>query len=260
MKKGIWIGSIATLLALLLVLPSCKPDRPEIDEPPPPPNVEPSEPAAQPQGESGFSVDLGDRPEFTPNVEAYDVDDGLANVGNLRLFEKELRPEHIAAIAKNGFVVVPAQWKQMEFIYEQNNYAHGARSEHLPSFVTTDSALHFFHIFYDYVLRTIEVSTLYERVETMAIGILRGCAERYEQERIAEVKEAALHNFGYALVPVKLLELPSDQWGVSVPEQVTKLADAELALIEKHGSAGDFDGLGDLQHPGGDEFIRGGDV
>ena len=64
---------------------------------------------------------------------------------NLSLFKDNLRPEHLRQIAKQGFVVVPAHWKQMEFVYELNNYPE----EHRPSFVTTDSMLHTFHIFYD---------------------------------------------------------------------------------------------------------------
>ena len=221
--------AIAVCMAVLLTIcPGCKRDR--TGDQPQPPDTPQVQPPAPSERESGFSVDLGNRPSFTPQVEPYEVEAGLKNVDNLRLFKEELHAKHTEAISENAFVVVPAQWKQMEFIYEQNNYPR----EHLPSFVTADSALHFFHIFYDYVLRTIEVGTLYERVCTLAVGVLRGCAERYERETVADVKEAALHNYGYALVPVKLLELPTDQWGVTVPDEATKLADAELALIDKH--------------------------
>ncbi len=221
--------AIAVCMAVLLTIcPGCKRDR--TGDQPQPPDTPQVQPPAPSERESGFSVDLGNRPSFTPQVEPYEVEAGLKNVDNLRLFKEELHSKHMEAISENAFVVVPAQWKQMEFIYEQNNYPR----EHLPSFVTADSALHFFHIFYDYVLRTIEVGTLYERVCTLAVGVLRGCAERYERETVADVKEAALHNYGYALVPVKLLELPTDQWGVTVPDEATKLADAELALIDAH--------------------------
>jgi len=180
--------------------------------------------------ETGFSVDLGQKPQFAPQVAAYQVAPDLGNVANLVLFKSDLRPEHRKLIAKNGFVVVPAEWKQMEFVYELNNYPR----VHRPSFVTADSILHTFHIFYDYVLRTIEVSTLYDRASTLALGLLRGAAARYDQAAQPEIKEAALCNFAYALVPVRLLEIPKEQWQVEVSAQVAKLADQELALIGAH--------------------------
>ncbi len=180
--------------------------------------------------ETGFSVDLGQQPQFEPQVAPYEIAVDLSNVANLKLFKVHLRPEHLKDIAQKGFVVVPADWKQMEFVYELNNYPR----VHRPSFVTVDSILHTYHIFYDYVLRTIEVSTLYDRACTLALGLLRGAASRYEQAGLPEIREAALHNFGYALVPVRLLEIPEEEWEVEIPEEVAQVADAELGLIEGH--------------------------
>jgi len=181
-------------------------------------------------GESSFSVDLGEAPSFTPQVKSYDVRSGCDNVANRGLFTERLQPAHFAAMADKGFVVASAQWKQTEFIYEQNNYPR----EHWPSFVTTDSTLHAFHVFFDYCLRTIEVSTLYERAETLAKGLVAHAAERYEGETIAEVKQAARNNFAYCLVPARLLEIPDEALGVTVPDDVAELVEQELALIDKH--------------------------
>ncbi len=180
--------------------------------------------------EAAFSVDLGDPPAFTPQVKSYDVRSGCDNVANRKLFGERLQPAHFAAMAERGFVVGAAEWKQTEFIYEQNNYPR----EHWPSFVTTDSILHTFHVFFDYCLRTIEVSTLYERAETLAKGLVAHAAERYETETIAEVKEAARNNFAYCVVPARLLEIPTEALGVTVPDDVEELVAQELALIDKH--------------------------
>ncbi len=180
--------------------------------------------------ESGFSVDLGEPPQFMPQVAPYQIAANLSNVANLNQFKNNLRPDHLRMLAKQGFVVVPADWKQMEFVYELNNYER----VHLPSVPTADSILHAFHIFYDYVLRSVEVSTLYERLTTLAQGLLQGAAQQYQEAEAPEVKEAALHNYGYALVPVRLLEIPQEQWGVQPPQEVAALAEQELALIQAH--------------------------
>jgi len=181
--------------------------------------------------ESGFSVDLGQRPNFTPKVEPYEVQRDLGNVANLRLFSEMLRNDHKRRLVTKDFVVVPSDYKQMEFIYELNNYP----DEHLPSFVTTDSILHTFHIFFDYCLRVMEVSTLYERAETLAKGLLQGVAEQYAKRDTGEAyREALLNNFAYCLVPVRLLEISDADHGVTIPEEVVQLAQRELDLIGKH--------------------------
>lgn len=220
------------LVALVLGQTACR--RPAAEAQPTAPAAAPAlhmgEPYAFPK-EKSFSVSLAAQPKFTPKVKDYHVNSNLSNISNLKLFKSELRPEHLAAIAKNGFVVVPATWKQMEFVYELNTYPH----EHRPSFVTTDSMLHTFHVFYDYMLRTIEVTTLYERLSNLSLGLLQGAAARYGALTDASLNEAARYNFAFAVVPAKLLEIPADKWGVTVPPDVSQLADQELALIEAHG-------------------------
>ena len=182
--------------------------------------------------EEGFTDTLSDKPQFTPNVAPYQVQADLGNIANLRLFQEMLKPDHRRRLAKDGFVVVPAQWKQMEFIYEVNNYPR----EHLPSFVTVDSALHTWHVFYDYVLRTIEVTTLYDRLDSLGQGLAEQAAQQYAQASVPEVREAARANYAFCLVPIRLLhqgEAGPEGLG-SPPPEVEELVKAELALIAAH--------------------------
>jgi len=226
------------LCAALLFAAGCrKPEEPRLDEP----SEQPAEPASlsgdrldaqyQFAEETGFSVDLGDRPEFTPSVKPYTLRSDLSNVKNLRLFTDRIKPAHISEIADKGFVVVAADWKKMEFVYEQNNYPE----EHWPSFITTDSILHTYHIFYDYMLRIMEVTQLYERAETLSKALVKQTAARYEASEIDEVKAAARDNFAYAVVPARLLEIPDADLGVTIPDEVEELVQQELNLIDQHG-------------------------
>ncbi len=220
------------VVALLAVLVGCRKPAPPVTTP-----ATPTTPAATgeiggyPFGAAGsFSVALTDKPTFTPAVQPYSVAKGLTNVANLAHFKSDLAPEHLQMIQQNGFVVMPGSWKQMEFIYELNNYPR----EHRPSFVTTDSVLHTMHVFYDYMLRTMEVTKLYERAEKLSLGLLQATSQKLSEQLPQELKEAAKLNVAFALVPVKLLEIKPDQWGVDVAEDIGKIADAELALMEKH--------------------------
>ncbi|MCE5241287.1 DUF3160 domain-containing protein [bacterium] len=195
-------------------------------------------PAAAAEGTGGyqftsansFSVPLGDQPAFAPRVQPYTVEPGLKNVANLAHFKSDLAPEHMQMIAKNGFVVLPANWKQMEFVYELNNYP----KEHRPSFVTTDSVLHTMHVFYDYMLRTMEVTKLYERAEKLSVGLLQATTKKLSENLPPELKEAARLNVAFALVPVKLLGVPQNQWGVTVPEDIARIAEGEMVLMAQH--------------------------
>lgn len=232
MKKGL------VLLVLLVMIVGCagckRPAAPGAQAPTPPPITSTANAATAEgykfTGPAGFSVPLSNKPTFTPAVKSYTIAKGLKNVANLAHFKADLAPEHLAMIEKNGFVVMPANWKQMEFVYELNNYPR----EHRPSFVTSDSVLHTMHVFYDYMLRNIEVGALYDRLTNLSVGLLQATSQEYASDLAPELKEAAKLNVAFALVPVKLLEIPQNQWGVTVPADITQIADAELALMQKH--------------------------
>ena len=66
----------------------------------------------------------------------------LSNIENLEQFP-ELGDEHKAMLAENGFFVAPTKEEQLFYIYEYNEY------EDIPSFITTDSVLQVYHIFFD---------------------------------------------------------------------------------------------------------------
>ncbi|GAJ14073.1 unnamed protein product, partial [marine sediment metagenome] len=85
---------------------------------------------------------------ITPQVPAYTVDKNLDNVINKEDF-KYLPEAAKELLAENGFVVVPSQYKEFFSLYERNRYGF------TPSFITTDSMLHNYHLAFDYLLRTL---------------------------------------------------------------------------------------------------------
>ena len=82
-------------------------------------------------------------------VEPYKVNSDLSNIENLAQFG-EFTEEQKKLLAQNCFVVNPTKVEQLFYIYEDNQY------KNIPSFITTDSVLQVYHIFYDYTLRTLE--------------------------------------------------------------------------------------------------------
>src|SRR5207248_1447957 len=86
--------------------------------------------------EDPFQADLYAEPEFTAKVAPYKVAADFANVANWIQFAKSFDEEGRRRLALNGFVVVPADRKQMSFVYEENNYTSDAKAREIPSFVT----------------------------------------------------------------------------------------------------------------------------
>ncbi len=161
----------------------------------------------------------------TSKVKPYKVSPTLAEVQNLRAFNKNI-PLSIAQkklLAQNLFVVSPSDSKQLFHIYEDNDY------KDIPTFVTTDSILHLYHIFFDFTLRTVEEQTLTPVLENLTKGMLADSVKTWNEVEDARLKQAALKNVAYFAVAARILEIDAQ-----VPAETQNLISLELDLIEKH--------------------------
>lgn len=155
------------------------------------------------------------------SVAPYTVEPGLSNVVNRDQFGK-LSKDQMDLLAKNAFAAMPTDEQQLFFIYEGNDYKKA------PSFITTDSVLQVYHIFYDFTLRTVERDKLYGALQTLTRGMLQGTRPLIEQLDDPEWKAAASNNVVYFAVPYSLLgKMP-----VVTPGQKA-LMQKELALVNK---------------------------
>lgn len=159
------------------------------------------------------------------SVPQYKVSPGLANVVNRKIYGSLLEPELVRMIVKNGFAVAPTDYIQMYYVYENNEYQ---RPEKIPAFITTDSMLHTYHVFYDYTLRQIESYKLYDAAVELTDAMLKASEADYAKAKDANVKEAARRNVIYFAVARNLLT------GKPAPPDVKPEVDADLAQIAKH--------------------------
>lgn len=105
-------------------------------------------------GNNGFRLDLSVGPENKPMpvnwepikydklVKPYKISDDLSNITNLDQFG-EFSREQMNLLSQNGFVVAPSKEQQLFYIYESNQYLK------LPGFITCDSVLQVYHIFFE---------------------------------------------------------------------------------------------------------------
>lgn len=170
-----------------------------------------------------------------PSVPAYTVKPGLANVDNRKIYGPLLTPDLVAMIAKNGFAVAPTDYIQMFHVYENNEYQ---RPDKIPSFITTDSMLHTYHVFYDYTLRQVESYKLYDTAVELTGAMLKASEEDYADAKSESIKQAAKRNVIYFAVARNLLT------GKPAPSSVKAEVAHDLALIDKHAGFDMSDAIG----------------
>lgn len=157
-------------------------------------------------------------------VEPYKIADDLSNIENITRFG-EFSKEQLELIIKNNFVVNPTKKEQLFYIYEDNQY------KELPSFITTDSVLQVYHIFYDYTLRTLENEKLLLILEELTDSMLKKSITLYNEIENRDIKDAQLKNIAFFATAQLALEneLPED-----IPDRAQGLALEELNKINMH--------------------------
>ncbi len=161
-----------------------------------------------------------------PSVEArvpwYTVRPDLANVSNRRQLPKLTDQQHKALVAQR-FVARPTREEQMFCLYEENQYRD------IPSFITTDSVLHTYHVFYDFTLRWLEKDRLLAAVKTLSREMFEANLRASAEALPEAVKNAVDRNLAYFAVPLRLLgETPE------VPGRCRDMVEAELRKIAEH--------------------------
>lgn len=161
----------------------------------------------------------------TARVKPYKVSPTLAEVTNLKHFNKAmpLNAAKRAMLAKNLFAVSPTKSKQLFHIYEDNDY------KNIPSFVTTDSLLHLYHIFFDFTLRTVEEKSLTPVLQRLTEGMLTDSIKTWNETNETKLKSAALKNIAYFAVAARNLGL-----NPKIPTEAENLIKVEMNLINRH--------------------------
>lgn len=164
-------------------------------------------------------------PRIQARVRQIPVRPGLANVANLQQMTRLFRftPEQRQLLAKNGFVVTPGAEEQLFYVYENNDYLV------IPSFVSTDTVLQVYHVFYDFTLRKVEQTKLVPELTAMARGLVELSERDHREAASPFVREAAKRNLAFATVTHRLMDPAAP-----IPAEVGDLVNAELALIEAH--------------------------
>jgi hypothetical protein len=163
---------------------------------------------------------------YTPQVPGYEIE---ADLSNVMYSEEVLGPDRAKELlAQNGFVVTKGYNNEFFSIYEDNRY------QYIPNFVTTDSVLHTYHLYFNSLLKNLEETELYDLAYDISKEMQKVSLEQYEALSGTDWEVAAKRNVAYFSVPVQILSDGADE----IPEIVKEEVETELAMIEAHEGLG----------------------
>lgn len=156
-----------------------------------------------------------------PKIPPYSVNQDLSNITNVGDFTFSEAAKNL--LAKNAFVVIPAYYDEFFPLYESN------RIGYTPSFITTDSMLHNYHLMFDFLLKRLEEQKLAAELKLLSGKMLSESLDQYGLLKGTKWENAAKRNVGFFTVGSKLLNS-----SLNIPSIVANEVNQELALIEAH--------------------------
>ncbi len=157
--------------------------------------------------------------KIKPCVPEIKIKDDLSNVINgdeYTYFQDEM----LDKLKKNGFVVSDGAGREFFEAYEDNRYLQ------VPNFVTVDSLMHTYHIYFSYLMRDIEKNHLYDELTKLTDDMLHEAYDQYGMLEGTEWEGAAERNVAFFGVAEVLLDESA-----KVPSEVKDLVKEEYDRV-----------------------------
>lgn len=152
----------------------------------------------------------------TPCVEPYSIAADLGNVDNLWQFYLEDGMKD--KLAQNGFVVCGGAGNEFFEAYETNRYSQTA------SFVTVDSLMHTYHLYFSHLMRNIEKNDLSGQLSRLSQLLMADSRALQEALRGTDWEEAALRAGVFFTVGACLLDDQTEPDGAAAASAAEELA------------------------------------
>jgi len=187
------------------------------------------------------------RSTVSPNAASYQLPVPANALTNPQAMHK-LTPAQQQRLCRQGFLVVPDQVQQMFYLYEE----YPSQGEvPIPNFVTIDSVLHAYHLFYDFTLRTVETKHLYAAAQKLTdIGLFHS-GKFHRQLGADRLRDSAMATSVYFAIAKSLISGKTATTGLGAAAD--KLVGQELALIRTHAGRKESPLLGTTVHY--DQFV-----
>lgn len=155
-------------------------------------------------------------PDYVPSVESYQVEADLSNVENADRFY--LQDHMVKKLVENNFVVCDGTWSEFFDLYEQNRYLQ------VPVFVTTDSMMHTYHLYFALLQKNTESHYLTDLTGKFSSRMYEDSLAQYQELAGTEWEDAALKNVAFFAVGAELMgedvaDLPTGAKTIAGQEQ-----------------------------------------
>jgi len=147
-----------------------------------------------------------------PQIPGYTLPLKIKNISNYENFHKKfgLSSKALDVLEKNGFVVIPTPKNLTASPDDFANYYSVLKGKELPIFITSDSLLHYYHIFFDTTLMGLERDIFYQDIWKISKEFLADTIQQYDTAD-GDLKEAAKRNIAYFSVALELLKPKKNQ-------------------------------------------------
>ncbi len=132
-----------------------------------------------------------------------------------------LNTELTAQLEKEGFAISATNGREFFSQYESNRY------NLLPNFVTVDSIMHVYHLYFSHLLKTTEKNYLSDTIAELSKKMLDKSKEQLEIARGTEWETAALRNVGFFAVGYSLI----DNVAFEIPEEIREAVNSDRDKI-----------------------------
>ncbi len=167
--------------------------------------------------ESFSSLITPESVDETAQVTPYQIAEDLSNVAGTDKFYI-LDP---SMLAWNGFLVFGnSRTNEFYEFYEENRYAYRR------NFITSDSMMHTYHLYFSYLQRNVEENHLRGMLLDLSRQMLAKSSQQYEALKGTAWESAARRNVAYFAVGTSLLDA-----GTEIPADAADVTAKELALI-----------------------------
>lgn len=162
--------------------------------------------------------------EYNPTLSSYSLNNDFSNIINYCDID-DLSDDAKRKLINNNFVLIENDFDRNYFELYTSNSSIGVK---IPSFITTDSLLNAFHMYYEYIQKKTENEFLLDRILRLSSALLSESQNQLSILKGSDYESAAQRNVDYFSVAVALC----GSEGYEHNDRVLK----ELELIDKASS------------------------
>ncbi|MFC1789912.1 DUF3160 domain-containing protein [Patescibacteria group bacterium] len=150
---------------------------------------------------------------LSPKISPYHLPIQGSQISNFPAFSEKvsLNDRALQLFEKNGFVVINTPEAIASSPEEFDSYYSSLSQKDIPVFITTDSLLHYYHVFFDTALMRLEKDIFYDDLWQMSKRFIDDQVSLYKSSQDPLAKEAARRNIAYLSVALELLKPKGDQ-------------------------------------------------